>query len=281
MVARVGIGAVAVAVAGYSLLAHPTSVPPTRKAAAPQVQVQAQASSTPVYVATPARVTAPAPIPVQAPAPTPAPAPLVEPPKAADGPGAFARQVVDYASRQTPGTVIIDTKNTFLYLVLNDTKAMRYGIGVGREGFTWSGEQTVARKAEWPDWHPPAEMVVRQPYLPRFMAGGEGNPLGARAMYLGETEYRIHGTNKPDTIGKRVSSGCIRLTNEDVTDLYERVKVGAKVIVLPATVAQRPFPGASSDAAFRSPGHPASPSNRLSAAHAQMLTSGPKIAEAK
>lgn len=139
------------------------------------------------------------------------------------------RQVVDYASRQTPGTVIIDTKNTFLYLVLNDAQALRYGIGVGREGFTWSGEQTVARKAEWPDWHPPAEMVSRQPYLPRFMAGGPGNPLGARAMYLGETEYRIHGTNKPDTIGKRVSSGCIRLTNEDVVDLYDRVKVGAKV----------------------------------------------------
>jgi hypothetical protein len=117
---------------------------------------------------------------------------------------------------------------------------MRYGIGVGREGFTWSGEQTVAGKAEWPDWRPPAEMVVRQPYLPRFMAGGPGNPLGARAMYLGETEFRIHGTNKPDTIGKRVSSGCIRLTNEDVVDLYERVKVGTKVIVLPATAARRP-----------------------------------------
>ena len=172
------------------------------------------------------------------------PAPQVETPKAADAPGAFVRQVVDYASHQTPGTVIIDTRNTFLYLVLNDTQAMRYGIGVGREGFTWSGEQTVARKTEWPDWRPPAEMLVRQPYLPRFMAGGPGNPLGARAMYLGETEYRIHGTNKPDTIGKRVSSGCIRLTNEDVVDLYERVKVGAKVIVLPATAARRPSQGA-------------------------------------
>lgn len=248
MVARVAIGAVAVAVVGYGLLFAPASVQPIRKPSASE----ARASSTPVYVATPVHAAAPEPTPAQIPAS--APAPLVEPPKAADGPGAFVRQVVDYASRQPPGTVIIDTGNTFLYFVLNDRQALRYGIGVGREGFTWSGEQTVARKAEWPDWHPPVEMVSRQPYLPRFMAGGPGNPLGARAMYLGETEYRIHGTNKPDTIGKRVSSGCIRLTNEDVTDLYERVKVGAKVIVLP---------------------------NRASAANAQMPSSGPKIAEAQ
>ena len=186
--------------------------------------------------------------------------------------------MVDYASHQAPGTVIIDTKNTFLYFVLNDAQAMRYGIGVGREGFAWSGEQTVARKTEWPDWRPPTEMLVRQPYLPRFMAGGPGNPLGARAMYLGETEYRIHGTNKPDTIGKRVSSGCIRLTNEDVADLYERVKVGAKVIVLPAAAARRPSQGAPPDAAVRSP-DPASPSSRPSATNAQMPSSGPKIAE--
>ena len=272
MAARVAIGAVAVAVVGYGLLSHPTSVQPIRKPSAPQ----AQASSTPVYVATPARASAPAPAPI----PAPAPAPLIEPPKAADGPGAFVRQVVDYTSHQTPGTVIIDTKNTFLYFVLNDTQAMRYGIGVGREGFAWSGEQTVARKAEWPDWHPPVEMIGRQPYLPRFMAGGPGNPLGARAMYLGETEYRIHGTNNPDTIGKKVSSGCIRLTNDDVTDLYERVKVGAKVIVLPATAARRPSQGASPDAAFRLP-DPASPSKRPLAANAQMLSSGPKIAEAQ
>jgi len=272
MAGRVAIGVVAVAALGYGLLSRPASVQPTRKPSAPQ----AMASSTPVYVATPVHAPAPAP----APATIPAPAPLVEPPKAADGPGAFVRQVVDYASRQTPGTVIIDTKNTFLYFVLNDTQALRYGIGVGREGFAWSGEQTVARKAEWPDWRPPAEMVSRQPYLPRFMAGGPGNPLGARAMYLGETEYRIHGTNKPDTIGKRVSSGCIRLTNEDVEDLYERVKVGAKVIVLPATAARRPSQGAPPDAAFRSP-DPALPSNRPSAANAQMLSSGPKIAEAQ
>ena len=188
--------------------------------------------------------------------------------------------MVDYASRQTPGTVIIDTRNTFLYLVLNDAQAMRYGIGVGREGFTWSGEQTVARKTEWPDWRPPADMLVRQPYLPRFMAGGPTNPLGARAMYLGDTDYRIHGTNKPDTIGKRVSSGCIRLTNDDVSDLYERVKVGAKVIVLPATAARRPSQGAPPDAAVRSP-DPASPSNRPSPTETQMLSSGPRIAEVR
>jgi lipoprotein-anchoring transpeptidase ErfK/SrfK len=267
MAARVGIGAVAVAALGYSLMAPPASVQPVRKPSAPQ----AMASSSPVYMAPPVHAAAPAP------ASIPAPAPLVEPPKAdADVPGALVRQVVDYASHQTPGTVIIDTKNTFLYLVLNDTQAMRYGIGVGREGFAWSGEQTVARKAEWPDWRPPVEMVSRQPYLPRFMAGGPGNPLGARAMYLGETEYRIHGTNKPETIGKRVSSGCIRLTNEDVVDLYERVKVGAKVIVLPTP--RRPSQGAPPEAASRSP-DPASPSSRPSATSAQMPSPGPKIAE--
>lgn len=263
MVGRVAIGAVAVAALGYSLLSRPTSVQPIRKPSAHQ----ALASSTPVYVSTPVHASASAPAPIS-----------VEAPKAADVPDAFVRQVVDYASHQMPGTVIIDTKNAFLYFVLNDTQAMRYGIGVGREGFTWSGEQTVARKTEWPDWRPPAEMLVRQPYLPRFMAGGPGNPLGARAMYLGETEYRIHGTNKPDTIGKRVSSGCIRLTNEDVVDLYERVKVGAKVIVLPTTAARRPSQGVPPDAAFRLP-DPALPSNRPSATNAQMLSSGPKIAE--
>ncbi|MDP1585392.1 MAG: L,D-transpeptidase [Bradyrhizobium sp.] len=266
MAARVAIGVVAVAALGYGLLSPPGSVHPVRKPSAPQ----ARASSTPVYVAPPVRASVPAQV--------PAPAPLVEPPKAAEGPGALVRQVVDYASRQTPGTVIIDTGNTFLYFILNDTQAMRYGIGVGREGFIWSGEQTVARKTEWPDWRPPAEMLVRQPYLPRFMAGGPGNPLGARAMYLGETEYRIHGTNKPDTIGKRVSSGCIRLTNEDVVDLYGRVKVGAKVIVLPATAARRPSQGVPPDAAARSP-DPALPSNRTSATNAQ--SSGAKIAEVR
>jgi lipoprotein-anchoring transpeptidase ErfK/SrfK len=123
------------------------------------------------------------------------------------------RTVVAFNTREAAGTVIIDTGNTALYYVLGQNRAIRYGVGVGREGFTWSGTQTISRKAEWPDWHPPAQMIARQPYLPRFMAGGPGNPLGARAMYLGSSEYRIHGTNDPSTIGKFVSSGCIRLTN--------------------------------------------------------------------
>ena len=144
------------------------------------------------------------------------------------------RQIVEFSTAEVPGTIIIDTPNTYLYYVLGGGKAIRYGVGVGREGFTWSGVQAVARKAEWPDWIPPAEMVARQPYLPRFMAGGLGNPLGARAMYLGGTIYRIHGTNQPSTIGGRVSSGCIRMVNEDVIDLYGRVEVGTKVVVLPA-----------------------------------------------
>ncbi len=154
---------------------------------------------------------------------------------------AFRRQVVNYATREAPGTIVIDTPNKFLYFVLGGGKAMRYGIGVGREGFTWSGVKSIARKAEWPDWYPPAEMIARQPYLPRMTAGGPGNPLGARAMYIGGTEYRIHGTNAPQTIGKNVSSGCIRLTNEDVTDLYARVNVGSKVVVLPDTPDHRPL----------------------------------------
>jgi len=148
-------------------------------------------------------------------------------------PSRLKRQVVNYPTREAPGTIIIDTPNTYLYLILGNGQAMRYGIGVGRQGFTWSGVQTIAKKAEWPDWTPPPEMIARQPYLPRHMTGGPGNPLGARAMYLGGTIYRIHGTNAPNTIGTRVSSGCLRLTNEDVIDLYNRVSVGTKVIVLP------------------------------------------------
>jgi lipoprotein-anchoring transpeptidase ErfK/SrfK len=148
-------------------------------------------------------------------------------------PANLQRQVVVYPTSEAPGTIIIDTANTYLYFVLGGGRALRYGIGVGREGFTWSGVETIARKAEWPDWIPPAEMVARQPYLPRWVAGGPGNPLGARALYLGNTAYRIHGTNQPSTIGGHVSSGCIRLLNEDVMDLYERVHVGTKVIVLP------------------------------------------------
>src|SRR3954468_17001670 len=148
-------------------------------------------------------------------------------------PARLKRQVVSYATREAPGTIIIDTPNTYLYLVLGNGQAMRYGIGVGRDGFTWSGVQSITKKAEWPDWTPPPEMIARQPYLPRQMAGGPGNPLGARAMYLGGTIYRIHGTNAPGTIGTHVSSGCVRLTNEDVADLYSRVNVGTRVIVLP------------------------------------------------
>jgi lipoprotein-anchoring transpeptidase ErfK/SrfK len=148
-------------------------------------------------------------------------------------PARLKRQIVNYPTREAAGTVIIDTPNTYLYYVLGGGKAVRYGIGVGRDGFTWSGVQAISKKAEWPDWTPPPEMIARQPYLPRHMAGGPGNPLGARAMYLGGTEYRIHGTNAPETIGTHVSSGCIRLTNDDVSDLYSRVNLGAKVIVLP------------------------------------------------
>jgi lipoprotein-anchoring transpeptidase ErfK/SrfK len=143
------------------------------------------------------------------------------------------RQIVIYPTAEAAGTIIIDTPNTYLYFVLGGGKAIRYGVGVGREGFTWSGVKTIERKSEWPDWLPPADMLARQPYLPRFVAGGPGNPLGARAMYLGGSVYRIHGTNKPSSIGQRVSSGCIRMLNEDVVDLYARARVGTKVIVLP------------------------------------------------
>jgi lipoprotein-anchoring transpeptidase ErfK/SrfK len=145
------------------------------------------------------------------------------------------RRVVDYPTREGPGTIIVDTTNTYLYLVLPGGRAIRYGVGVGREGFTWSGVKIVGRKAEWPDWTPPPEMIARSPYLPRFMAGGASNPLGARALYLSGTFYRIHGTNAPSTIGSRATSGCIRMANNDVIDLYNRVKVGTKVIVLPVT----------------------------------------------
>lgn len=142
------------------------------------------------------------------------------------------RQQVEYSTNEAPGTIIVDTTNTYLYLVLGNGQAMRYGIGVGREGFTWSGRERVSRMAEWPDWRPPAEMLARDPDLPEFVPGGLGNPLGARALYLGETLYRIHGTNDPASIGTYRSSGCIRLLNVDVVDLYQRVAVGTPVIVL-------------------------------------------------
>ena len=174
-------------------------------------------------------------------------------------PAQFRRQVIAYQTRETPGTIVIDTPHTYLYLVLGSGRALRYGIGVGREGFTWSGVETISRMAEWPDWLPPPEMIARQPYLPRFMAGGPGNPLGARALYLGNSQYRIHGTNDPTTIGHRVSSGCIRLTNEDVVDLFGRVNVGTRVVVLPqvahrAPVARAPASAPVSTVSMRSDG---------------------------
>jgi lipoprotein-anchoring transpeptidase ErfK/SrfK len=144
----------------------------------------------------------------------------------------YEKQMVEYHSKEGAGTIIIDTPNKFLYLLQGDGHALRYGIGVGKPGFTWSGIKTISAKKEWPDWTPPAEMLVRRPDLPRHMAGGPDNPLGARAMYLGSTLYRIHGSNEPWTIGTNVSSGCIRMRNEDVIDLYGRVNVGAKVVVM-------------------------------------------------
>jgi lipoprotein-anchoring transpeptidase ErfK/SrfK len=143
----------------------------------------------------------------------------------------YRRQAVFFRTTEPPGTIVVHTSQRYLYLVLGNNRALRYGIGVGREGFQWAGLQKISRKAEWPDWTPPAEMIARQPYLPRWMAGGPGNPLGARALYLGQTIYRIHGTNQPQTIGHAVSSGCFRLVNNDVVDLYERVPVGTKVVV--------------------------------------------------
>ena len=144
----------------------------------------------------------------------------------------YVRQEVPFEGHQGAGTILIDTTNKFLFLVEGGGRALRYGIGVGRPGFIWSGEKTISRKAEWPDWTPPGEMLLRRPDLPHHMEGGIANPLGARAMYLGSSLYRIHGTNEPDTIGTNVSSGCIRLTNDDVADLYSRVKIGTHVIVM-------------------------------------------------
>ncbi len=144
----------------------------------------------------------------------------------------YRRQEVEFPGTQRPGTIVIDTPRKFLFLVLSNGRALRYGIGVGRPGFEWSGVKTISRKAEWPDWTPPPEMMLRRPDLPGHMAGGPENPLGARALYLGSSMYRIHGTNEPSTIGQNLSSGCIRMMNEDVIDLYGRVAVGTKVIVI-------------------------------------------------
>ncbi|HEY0182480.1 MAG TPA: L,D-transpeptidase family protein [Rhodopila sp.] len=171
------------------------------------------------------------------------------------------RQEVAFATKEPAGTIVVDTANTYLYYVLGNGRAIRYGVRVGRDGFTWTGVQKITRKAEWPDWHPPTEMIERQPYLPRFMAGGPGNPLGARAMYLGSTVFRIHGTNQPSTIGKFVSSGCIGMINEDVSDLFERAKVGTRVVVLPGgkppipttTASAAPIPGPNAGGAPLAP----------------------------
>jgi lipoprotein-anchoring transpeptidase ErfK/SrfK len=168
-------------------------------------------------------------------------------------PAHLRRQEVAFPTKEPAGTLVVDTPNTYLYYVLGGGRAIRYGVRVGRDGFTWTGVQKISRKAEWPDWHPPTEMIERQPYLPRFMAGGPGNPLGARAMYLGSTVYRIHGTNQPSTIGKFVSSGCIGMLNEDVSDLFERVKVGTRVVVMPGG----PPPGTATASAAPPPGGPA------------------------
>jgi lipoprotein-anchoring transpeptidase ErfK/SrfK len=145
--------------------------------------------------------------------------------------GPYARQAVFFRSSELPGTVVIHTSERFAYVVQGNNRALRYGIGVGREGFQWSGLVRVSRKAEWPDWRPPPEMIARQPYLPRFMAGGPGNPMGARALYLGSTVFRIHGTNQPETIGHAISSGCFRLANGDIIDLFDRVPLNTKVVV--------------------------------------------------
>jgi lipoprotein-anchoring transpeptidase ErfK/SrfK len=143
------------------------------------------------------------------------------------------RQTIGWNSPYKPGTVVISTSQRRLYYILPNQEAVQYGVGVGREGFSWSGTKTVTMKKEWPSWRPPEQMIKRRPDLPRYMAGGNDNPLGARALYLGSSLYRIHGSNEPETIGAAVSSGCIRMTNRDVIDLYDRVKVGTKVVVLP------------------------------------------------
>jgi lipoprotein-anchoring transpeptidase ErfK/SrfK len=173
----------------------------------------------------------------------PAPRALAQGQEVADQPGyipdpaeerlspKFQRQLVYFRSSEPPGTIVVHTSERFLYVVQPNSRAIRYGIGVGRDGFQWQGLLRISRKQEWPDWTPPPEMIERQPYLPRWMAGGPGNPLGARALYLGQTVYRIHGTNQPQTIGSAVSSGCFRLVNADVIDLYERIPVGTKVVV--------------------------------------------------
>jgi lipoprotein-anchoring transpeptidase ErfK/SrfK len=182
--------------------------------AAPQPQYQPEPQSDPVYGRAPSNDQA------------------VDDPQSRQVDPRFLRQEVSYNGREAPGTVVINTRERMLYLVQGNGRAVRYGIGVGRPGFTWAGTHTISNMREWPDWRPPAEMLRRQPHLPRYMRGGPDNPLGARAMYLGSTLYRIHGSNEPWTIGTQVSSGCIRMRNEDVIDLYRRVRVGTRVLVI-------------------------------------------------
>ena len=161
--------------------------------------------------------------------------PMIQNPVAEDGrpkASAVPREIVTYPSKYAPGTILISTSERRMYFILPGGQAVKYGVGVGRPGFEWSGMKTISRKAEWPGWTPPPQMLKRRPDLPRHMAGGPANPLGARAMYLGSSLYRIHGSNEPETIGQAVSSGCIRMTNEDVTDLYERVRIGTRVVVM-------------------------------------------------
>ncbi len=183
----------------------------------------------------------------------------------------YEKQLVEYHGKEGAGTIVVDTPNKFLFLVQGDGKALRYGIGVGRPGFTWSGVKTISAKKEWPAWTPPPEMLARRPDLPRHMEGGPTNPLGARAMYLGSTVYRIHGTNQPSTIGKFVSSGCIGMLNEDVSDLFERVKVGTRVVVMPGG----PSPGTTTASAASLPG--AGPAHQLSAAPGTQPTTVPPL----
>ncbi len=190
-------------------------------------------------------------------------------------PANLKRQLVDYQTKEPAGTLIVDTPHTYLYLVLGNGKALRYGVRVGREGFTWTGTERISKMKEWPDWFPPSEMIERQPYLPRMTAGGPGNPLGARAMYLGKTVYRIHGTNQPSTIGKFVSSGCVGMLNEDVEDLFSRVQVGTRVVVLPF---DKPATTAANTQAPAGAPMPVGPQgNPASASPAGVSSSGPAI----
>lgn len=181
------------------------------------------------------------------------------------------RREVPFLTKEPPGTIVVDTAHTYLYYVLGHGRAIRYGVRVGRDGFRWSGVEKITRKKEWPDWYPPTEMIARQPYLPRFMAGGPGNPLGARAMYLGHTDYRIHGTNEPSTIGHYVSSGCIGMFNADVEDLYSRVKVGTRVVVLPGG----PRPGTDTAYDDPSPGYYAAAPGSSARTPAQAASNAP------